>query len=120
MGADLLLFRLPYWTVTKSVFLLWCMLPQFQGSSVMYAKFVRPILRHDRVKEIHEAVRDGAQTGIQTVREQGQAAVWDFSKRVILVRLFFVLFSLLFFILFCFSFPFVFKKEFGRGRFSRF
>jgi len=42
--TDLFLFWIPFYYFIKMAFLLWCYLPQFEGSLVIYKKFIDPYL----------------------------------------------------------------------------
>jgi len=65
--SDTALSWLPVYHPTKLIFLLWCFLPQYQGSQLVFDVLVRPMLqRHEQ--SIEQGVETAQQAGIAGVR----------------------------------------------------
>ncbi|KAG0264988.1 ER membrane protein DP1/Yop1 [Mortierella polycephala] len=46
--TDILLYWLPFYFFLKSVFLLWLMIPSFNGAAIVYSRILRPFLMQHR------------------------------------------------------------------------
>lgn len=75
--TDALMSWIPMYYIAKIVFLYFCMSPTFQGSSIIFHKFIEPFLDQTSksIDEVEEDVRDAVEDIQDQLTEKGTAFV---------------------------------------------